>query len=183
MTASLFGEERLRSLISSLSTLRKSVIHPAALAANWLAGAWDQNTAYYDVTPGTGHLEEIALSWLLDIFNLPSNCGGAFVTGDTMANFSALAAARHVVLSHAGWNVETDGLIGAPSIELVVGAEAHPTLFKSLGLLGLGRNKVFKVPVDAEGRMREDALPAFSNRTIVCTQAGNVNTGAFDPIG
>lgn len=155
---------------------------PAALAANWLAGAWDQNTGYYDVTPGTAWVEELALRWLIDIFKLPSKCGGAFVTGATLANFSALAAARHATLEHLGWNVESDGLIGAPEIKLVVGAEAHPTLFKSLGLLGLGRNKVIKVPVDGQGRMLADAMPPLSNDTIVCTQAGNVNTGAFDPI-
>ncbi len=155
---------------------------PAALAANWLAGAWDQNSAYYDVTPGTAWLEELALRWLIEIFKLPAQCGGAFVTGATLANFTALAAARHVILARAGWNVESDGLIGAPEIRLVVGAEAHPTLFKSLGLLGLGRNRVIKVPVDGQGRMRADALTSLSSNTIICTQAGNVNTGAFDPI-
>ena len=155
---------------------------PAALAANWLASAWDQNSAYYDVTPGTALLEELALRWLVGIFKLPSKCGGAFVTGATLANFTALAAARHVTLAHLGWNVESDGLIGAPDVKLVVSAEAHPTLFKSLGLLGLGRNRVIKVPVDGQGRMLADALPTLSSNTIVCTQAGNVNTGAFDPI-
>ena len=155
---------------------------PAALAANWLAGAWDQNSAYYTVTPGTAKLEELSLRWLLKIFNLPPECGGAFVTGATLANFSALAAARHAILEGAGWNVESEGLIGAPEITVVVGAEAHPTLFKSLGLLGLGRNRVTKVPVDDQGRMRADDLPKLSSNTIVCTQAGNVNTGAFDPI-
>jgi glutamate/tyrosine decarboxylase-like PLP-dependent enzyme len=155
---------------------------PAALAANWLAGAWDQNSAYYDVTPGTAWFEELALRWLISVFKLPPKCGGAFVTGATLANFAALAAARHAVLAHAGWNVESEGLIGAPGIRLVVSAEAHPTLFKSLGLLGLGRNKVIKVPVDGQGRMRADALPALSSSTILCVQAGNVNTGAFDPI-
>jgi len=155
---------------------------PATLAANWLAGAWDQNTAFYDITPGTARLEEIALTWLIDLFKLPQQSGGAFVTSDTLANFSALAAARHEVLRQLGWNVESDGLIGAPKLQLVVGAEAHPSLFKSLGLLGLGRNKVTRVPVDDQGRMRADALPALSRSTIICTQAGNVNTGSFDPI-
>jgi len=154
---------------------------PSALAANWLAGVWDQNSCLYDVTPGTARLEELALGWLINLFKLPSNCAGAFVTGDTMANFSALAAARHALLARAGWNVESDGLIGAPEIQLVVGAEAHVSLFKALGLLGLGRNKVTRVPVDSQGRMRDDALPALSSTCIVCTQAGNVNTGAFDP--
>jgi glutamate/tyrosine decarboxylase-like PLP-dependent enzyme len=155
---------------------------PAALAANWLAGAWDQNTGLYNATPATAQLEQVALNWLLDLFNLPADCGGAFVTGATMANFSALAAARHAVLERAGWNVEADGLIGAPPITVIVGEEAHPTLFKSLGLLGLGRSRVVRVPVDEQGRMLADKLPTISGPTILCAQAGNVNTGAFDPL-
>jgi glutamate/tyrosine decarboxylase-like PLP-dependent enzyme len=155
---------------------------PVTLAANWLAGAWDQNTGLYTPTPATSQLEQVALNWLLDLFELPPDSGGAFVTGATMANFSALAAARHALLQRAGWNVEADGLFGAPVITVVVGEEAHPTLFKSLGLLGLGRNRVVKVPVDSQGRMRADALPDLSGPTIVCVQAGNVNTGAFDPV-
>lgn len=155
---------------------------PAALAANWLAGAWDQNTGLYTPTPATSQLEQVALTWLLDLFKLPPQCGGAFVTGATMANFSALAAARHALLQREGWNVEADGLFGAPPITVVVGEEAHPTLFKSLGLLGLGRNRVVRVPVDSQGRMRADAIPPLSGPTIVCAQAGNVNTGAFDPL-
>lgn len=155
---------------------------PVSLAANWLAGAWDQNAGLYAATPSTAHLEQVALRWLLDLFKLPSGCGGAFVTGTTMAHFSALAAARHRLLERAGWNVEADGLFGAPPITVVAGAEAHPTLFKSLGLLGLGRNRVVKVPVDSQGRMRAEAMPALSGPTVVCVQAGNVNTGAFDPV-
>jgi glutamate/tyrosine decarboxylase-like PLP-dependent enzyme len=154
---------------------------PVTLAANWLAGAWDQNSGLFTPTPATAQLEQVALKWLLDLFKLPLECGGAFVTGATMANFSALAAARHALLKRAGWNVEADGLFGAPAITVVVGEEAHPTLSKSLGLLGLGRNRVIKVPVDSEGRMRADAIPTLSGPTIVCVQAGNVNTGAFDP--
>lgn len=154
---------------------------PVTLAANWLAGAWDQNSGLYAVTPATAVLEQIALGWLLDLFKLPAQCGGAFVTGATMANFSALAAGRHALLERIGWNVEADGLFGAPSITVVVGEEAHPTLFKSLGLLGLGHNRVIRVPVDSQGRMRADSLPKLTGPTIVCTQAGNVNTGAFDP--
>jgi glutamate/tyrosine decarboxylase-like PLP-dependent enzyme len=155
---------------------------PVTLAANWLAGAWDQNSAMYNITPATAQLEQISLRWLLDLFDIPRSCGGGFVTGATMANFSALAAARHAVLERAGWNVEAEGLIGAPPIQVVVGAESHPTLIKSLGLLGLGRNRIIKVAVDAQGRMRADALPPLSGPAIVCTQAGNLNTGAFDPI-
>jgi glutamate/tyrosine decarboxylase-like PLP-dependent enzyme len=155
---------------------------PVTLAANWLAGAWDQNAGLYNTMPATSHLEQVALRWLLDIFNLPSECAGAFVTGATMANFSALAAARHALLQQAGWNVEAEGLFGAPVITVIVGEEAHPTLFKSLGLLGLGRNRVVKVPTDSQGRMRAEAMPRLSGPTIVCAQAGNVNTGAFDPL-
>lgn len=154
---------------------------PVTLAANWLAGAWDQNSALYSVTPGTAHLEQVALRWLIDLFGLPAGSGGAFVTGATVANFCGLAAARHAVLARAGWNVEADGLFGAPPITVVVGAEAHPSLIKSLGLLGLGRDRVVKVPVDGQGRMRADMLPDIRGPAIVCVQAGNVNTGAFDP--
>src|SRR5688500_18868697 len=96
---------------------------PATVAANWLAAAWDQNSGLYTPTPATSHLEQVALNWLIDLFNLSSDCGGAFVTGATMANFSALAAARHALLKQAGWNVEADGLFGAPAITVVVGAE------------------------------------------------------------
>ena len=154
---------------------------PVTLAANWLAGAWDQNSALYNVTPATALLEQVALGWLLDLLKLPPGSGGAFVTGATMANFSALAAARHAVLTRAGWNVEADGLFGAPPVTVVVGAEAHTTLFKGIGLLGFGRNRLIKVPVDGQGRMRSDAFPKLSGPAIVCLQAGNVNSGAFDP--
>ena len=156
---------------------------PAALAASWLATAWDQNSAFHDVTPATATLERIALGWLLDALDLPRGAAGAFVTGATVANFTALAAARHAVLACAGWDVEADGLFGAPPVTVIVGAEAHPTLFKSLGMLGLGRNRVVRIPVDAQGRMRAEDLPAIAGPTIVCAQAGNVNTGACDPVG
>ncbi len=154
---------------------------PVALAANWLAGAWDQNAALYEVTPGASHLEEVASRWLIELFELPPATGVGFVTGATVANFTALAAARHAVLAKAGWNVEADGLFGAPPITVVTGEEAHPTLLKSLGMLGLGRSRVVRVPVDRQGRMRAEALPRLEGPTILCLQAGNVNTGAFDP--
>ncbi|MGQ0646066.1 MAG: pyridoxal phosphate-dependent decarboxylase family protein [Gemmatimonadaceae bacterium] len=155
---------------------------PVTVAANWLATAWDQNAAIYRVTPATSQLEQTALRWLLDLLALPEESGAAFVTGATVANFTALAAARHVVLERAGWNVEADGLFGAPRITVVVSEEAHPSLTKSLGLLGLGRSRVVPVPVDGQGRMRADRLPPMSGPTIVCVQAGNVNTGSFDPV-
>ena len=154
---------------------------PVALAANWLSTAWDQNAATYAASPGVAVLEDVALGWLLDLLDLPRGAAGAFVTGATQANLCGLAAARHAVLARAGWDVEADGLFGAPPITVVLGAEAHPTLFKALGVLGLGRNRVVRVETDGQGRMRADRLPALSGPTLVCLQAGNVNTGAFDP--
>jgi len=155
---------------------------PVALAANWLAGAWDQNSFCVASSPIAVALEEIALRWLIDVLDLPPDCGGSFVTGATMANFTALAAARHAVLEKAGWDVEAEGLFGATPISVVVGEEVHPTLLKTLGFLGLGRNRVATVSVDGQGRMRIDSLPPLSDTTIVCVQVGNVNTGAFDPV-
>ena len=156
---------------------------PAALAASWLVSAWDQNAAFQVQSPVAIALEEIALDWVRQVFGLPEGCGGAVVTGATMANFVALAAARHALLERVGWDVENDGLFGAPPITVVVGAEAHSSLLKALGLLGLGRKRVVSVPVDGQGRMRADALPHLNEQTILCLQAGNVNTGAFDPAG
>ncbi|HEY2514834.1 MAG TPA: pyridoxal-dependent decarboxylase [Polyangiaceae bacterium] len=155
---------------------------PVTVGANWLAAAWDQNAGLYEPTPAAAVIEEVALAWLIDLLGLPPETGAGFVTGATVANLSCLAAARHAVLARAGWDVEGEGLAGAPPITVVVGDEVHPTLLKSLGLLGLGRRRVVRVPVDGQGRMRADALPRFEGPTIVCTQAGNVNTGAIDPL-
>ncbi len=154
---------------------------PATVAANWLAGVWDQNAGLNAASPVGAKLEMVALRWLLDVLGLPADAGGGFVTGATMANFSGLAAARHAVLRQVGWDVEAQGLFGAPPITMIVGEEVHVSLLKALGLLGFGRERVVRVPVDAQGRMRAGALPALSGPTIVCIQAGNVNSGAFDP--
>ncbi len=154
---------------------------PVSLAANWLAGAWDQNAVFYRISPVAAALEQVSRKWLVDVLRLPPQTEAAFVTGATMANFTALAAARHKLLTRAGWNVEAQGLFGAPPLTVVVGEEVHPTLIKALGLLGMGRERVLRVPVDGQGRMRADSLPALTENTIVCLQAGNVNTGAFDP--
>ena len=155
---------------------------PAALAASWLAAAWDQDAGLAVLAPGAAAFEEVALRWLLDALGLPPDCAGGFVTGATMANFTALAAARHAVLRRAGWDVEADGLFGAPPIGVVVGEEVHISVLKALGLLGLGRTRVTRVPTDPLGRIRADRLPPLDDRTIVCLQAGNVNTGACDPV-
>ena len=156
--------------------------HPVAVAANWLATAWDQNAGAFTASPVAATLEQVAQRWLVELFGLPSTTVAGFVTGATVANFTALAAARHAVLARAGWDVDELGLVGAPPVTVIVGDEVHPSLVKGLGLLGLGRGRAVRVPVDGQGRMRADALPAISGPTIVCVQAGNVNTGAFDPV-
>jgi len=154
---------------------------PAALGAAMLVNAWDQNAAFQIQSPVAAQLEETALSWIAELFDLPKGTGGAVVTGATMANFCALAAARHAILERAGWDVDQDGLFGAPPITVVVGDEVHSSLIKALGMLGLGRKRVIRVPADRQGRMRIDALPHLDENTILCLQAGNVNTGSFDP--
>jgi len=154
---------------------------PAALAAAWLVSAWDQNAAHHVQSPVAAELEETAMEWVRVLLGLPLGTGGAVTTGATMANFSCLAAARHTLLQRAGWDVEADGLFGAPEITVVVGDEVHQSVVKALGMLGLGRKRVVRVPVDGQGRMTADALPHLDAMTILCLQAGNVNTGAFDP--
>ncbi len=155
---------------------------PATVAANWLAAAWDNNVAVTAMSPAAAKLEEVALRWLVDLFALPAGTGAGFVTGATMANFSGLAAARHALLARQGWQVEAQGLFGAPPLTVVVGDEVHVSLLKALSMLGLGQERVVRVPVDGQGRMRADALPPLDERTILCLQAGNVNTGAIDPL-
>jgi glutamate/tyrosine decarboxylase-like PLP-dependent enzyme len=154
---------------------------PGALAANWLAGAWNQNAALRVMSPIAAELEEVVLRWICEALELPADCSGGLVTCATMANFTALVAARHALLKRAGWDVAEDGMFGAPPIEVVVGAEAHASILKALSLAGFGRKRMTIVEADGQGRMRADRLPRLSERTIVCIQAGNVNTGAFDP--
>src|SRR6266849_6798025 len=154
---------------------------PAALAANWMAGVWDQNSAMRVMSPVAAAVEDITLGWLRVALGLPPSTGVGFVTGATMANFTCLAAARHALLERAGWNVEDNGLFGAPPITVVVSDEVHVSVLKALSMLGLGRSRVLRLPTDDQGRIKPDSLPAFDERTIICIQAGNVNTGAFDP--
>ena len=132
---------------------------PVTVAANWLAAAWDQPAGLVAASPIAAALESVTRHWLLELLGLPSRSDVAFVTGATVANFVALAAARHDVLGRLGWDVESDGLFGAPPITVAVGAEAHPSLLKALGMLGLGRSRVVRVPVDGQGRMRADLIP------------------------
>jgi glutamate/tyrosine decarboxylase-like PLP-dependent enzyme len=156
---------------------------PVTVAASWLATAWDQNAGLVVIGPVNAMLEKVALRWLQELFHLPTTGAGGFVTSATAGNFSSLAAARHALLRRAGWDVEANGLFGAPPLTIVVGEEVHASMQKALSMVGFGRERVVRVPVDDQGRMRIDAFPAVDDRTIVCTQAGNVNTGAFDPIG
>jgi len=154
---------------------------PAAMAANWLAAAWNQNAALRVMSPIAAELEEIVLQWVCEALRLPPECAGGLVTCATMANFTALVAARQALLAHMGWDVTANGMFGAPPIEVVVGAEVHVSILKALSLAGFGRKRVTIVDADDQGRMRADKLPRLSKQTIVCIQAGNVNTGAFDP--
>ena len=159
---------------------------PAALAADWLTAAWDQNAGLFVLGPAAATVEDVAAGWLTDLLGLPSTVSTGFVTGGQMATLTGLAAARHHVLAAAGWDVERDGLIGAPPVEVVVGAERHVTIDAALRFLGLGSGRLRVVCADDQGRMDAAALPevlaACQGPTIVCAQAGNVNTGAIDPL-
>jgi glutamate/tyrosine decarboxylase-like PLP-dependent enzyme len=160
---------------------------PVTLAADWLTSAWDQNACLYAQSPAAAVVEEVVAAWLLEILGLPATASVGLVTGCQMANFAGLAAARHAVLKRFGWDVEQDGLIGAPDLRVILGAEAHFTILSALRMLGIGVRRVVEVPADGEGRMRPEALAPLlrssSRPTIVCAQAGNVNTGACDPVG
>ncbi|TLY88026.1 MAG: aspartate aminotransferase family protein [Gammaproteobacteria bacterium] len=155
---------------------------PVTVAASWLASAWDQNGGLVVTSPINARLEKVALDWVKGLFHLPADSAGGFVTSATAANFCALAAARHALLERAGWDVEAQGLFGAPPITVVVGEEVHASVQKALSMAGFGRERVVRVPCDVQGRMRLEEFPAVTERTIVCVQAGNVNTGAFDPV-
>jgi glutamate/tyrosine decarboxylase-like PLP-dependent enzyme len=158
---------------------------PVTVATDWMLSAWDQNTGIYAASPLVSVIEDIARDWLLDLLRLPREASAGFTTGGQMSNFTCLAAARHAVLRNAGWNVEEQGLQGAPRINVIVTDEAHITIFVALRYLGLGTSAIH-IPTDEQGRMRADELRAtlqkLSGPTIVCAQAGNVNTGSFDPL-
>jgi len=159
---------------------------PVALAADWITSAWDQNSGIFVTSPVVSVVEEVTREWLLELFDLPKNASVGFVTGGQMANFTSLAAARDAVLRRAGYDVEEQGMNGAPAINMVIGAEAHITIYSSLRMLGFGTRKLRIVETDGQGRMRSDALrktlAELKGPTIVCAQAGNVNTGAVDPL-
>jgi glutamate/tyrosine decarboxylase-like PLP-dependent enzyme len=158
---------------------------PAAIAADWLTSAWDQNAGSAEGTPAAAVVEQVALGWVAELLGLPA-ASAVLVTGAQMASFACLAAARSAVLAGAGWDVERDGLAGGPPVRLVVGAERHGTIDKAFRMLGFGARSLVAVEADREGRMRPDALAAAleagDGPVIVCAQAGNVNGGGFDPL-
>jgi len=160
---------------------------PVTLAADWLTSTWDQNAGLLVSSPAAAGAEWVASEWLLDLLGLPGNSAVGFVTGAMIANFTCLAAARHDVLRRAGWDVEGDGLHGAPPVTVIVGEERHETVDVALRFLGLGEQRTLTVPADDQGRIRLDALTDIlaqvgNTPLIVCLQAGNVHSGAFDPI-
>ena len=159
---------------------------PAALAADWLVSAWDQNAAFYALSPAAAVIEEVTAGWVLELLGLPADASVGFTTGAQGAITTALAAARNHVLATAGWDVERDGLIGAPPVSIFVGADAHVTVSRALRLLGLGSDSAVAIEADGQGRMRPDALrealTSVTGPAIVCAQAGNVNSGAVDPM-
>jgi glutamate/tyrosine decarboxylase-like PLP-dependent enzyme len=158
---------------------------PVALAADWLTSTWDQNPGFYALSPAAAVVEEIAAGWLLDVLGLPRTASVGFTSGAQMANLVGLAAARHHILAKQGWDVEADGLQDAPPISVIVGEERHATIGRALRFLGLGEKRVTVVAADEQGRMRPSELGSAlgAHPAIVCAQAGNVNTGAFDPMG
>jgi glutamate/tyrosine decarboxylase-like PLP-dependent enzyme len=159
---------------------------PVATAADWLVSSWDQNAGLHVLSPFNAVIEQVASDWIRELAGLPDSWSAGYVTGGSMANFTALAAARRHVLQAAGWNVEADGLNAAPPIRFIVTEESHYSIATSLRMLGLGVNSMRRVRTDSQGRMRLDdlksALQSTSGPCVVCAQAGNVNTGAFDPI-
>ena len=159
---------------------------PVSIAADWMVTAWDQNAGIYATSPAASVIEDVVRGWLLELFDLPRTASVGFVTGGQQANFTALAAARHGVLRRVGWNVEDDGLAGAPAVHLVMGAEAHVTILSSLRVLGFGTKSILRVETDEQGRMRPESLrrvlAPLQGPIIVCAQAGNVNTGSVDPL-
>ncbi len=154
---------------------------PVAQAAAWLGAAWDQNAALTVMSPAAARLNSVALRWIAELLGLPAGTAGSFVTGATMANATCLATARDAVLTRHGWDAAAQGLVGAPPVTVVVGAEVHTTVRKALGIIGLGRDRAVVLPVDDQGRIDPAELPSVSGPAIVCLQAGNVNTGASDP--
>jgi glutamate/tyrosine decarboxylase-like PLP-dependent enzyme len=155
---------------------------PVALAAKWLSDVWDQNAALYVISPLISQLETICEKWLVELLHLPIGTAAGFVSGTSTATLCGLAAGRNELLKRLGWDVNSDGLFGAPNLRVVLSEQSHATVFKALGLLGLGKGRVELVPTDRQGRMMTDQMPKLDNHCLIIAQAGNVNSGAFDPL-
>ena len=156
---------------------------PVGLAARWLGDAWDQNTAHYVMSPIDSRLEEICERWIVSLLRLPDETAAGFVSGTTIANFSGLCAGRNELLRRRGWDVTRKGLYGARRLRVIVGTDAHAAVHKSISMLGLGSDSVELVSSDDQGRMRPDQMPRLDEGALVIAQAGNVNSGAIDPVG
>jgi glutamate/tyrosine decarboxylase-like PLP-dependent enzyme len=156
---------------------------PVSLAAKWLADTWDQNSALYVMSPISSRLEEICERWIVSLFRFPEETAAGFVSGTTTANFSGLCAGRNELLRRRGWDVAKKGLYGAPRIRIILGADAHAAVHKSISMLGLGSDSVEVVPSDDQGRMRPDQMPPLDDGPLIVAQVGNVNSGAIDPVG
>ena len=156
-------------------------IFPPALAAKWLVDTWDQNPALYVISPVTAHLETLCEQWIVDLIGLPKGTAAGFVSGTSVATLCGLITGRDTLLRNLGWDVQGQGLFGAPELKVVVGQHTHATVMKALSLAGMGRDRVVKVPVDQQGCIIAESLPELDNSTLVVLQAGNVNSGGFDP--
>jgi glutamate/tyrosine decarboxylase-like PLP-dependent enzyme len=155
---------------------------PVSLAANWLVSAWDQNAVFKVSSPVAAHIEKVTAGWLLDLLRLPSGSAVGFVTGTTMANFCAAVAARYNIYKRMGWDIKARGMSGAPPIRVIAGEEVHASMQRALLLAGFGLENIIKIPADDQGRIIADQCPELDESTLVCLQAGNVNTGAIDPV-
>jgi glutamate/tyrosine decarboxylase-like PLP-dependent enzyme len=156
---------------------------PASMAASWMMSAWDQNGVFKVSSPIGSHVERVAGNWLIDLLQLPAQSAVGFVTGTTMANFCGAVAARYHLCKRKGYDIKLHGMTGAPNIKVVVGEEVHASMQRALILAGFGLENLIKVPTDEQGRMIADNFPELDDSTLVCVQAGNVNTGSIDPIG
>lgn len=154
----------------------------SAMMAKLLATVWDQNAGLYLMSPTASILEEVSSNWLIDLLGLPKQTTVGFVTGATMANFTAINAARHSLLKKEGWDAEAQGLFHAPEIQVITGEEVHVSVLKALNLAGFGRERIIRVPADAQGRIIPEQIPETKGPTIICLQVGNVNSGACDPV-
>lgn len=155
-------------------------ILPSALCSKWLTDAWDQNPALFVISPITSKIEEVCERWIKDLLGLPENTVAGFVSGSSTATLCGLVAGRNYLLNNLGYDVVKQGLFNAPEIKVVVGEGAHSTVYKALSIIGLGNDRIVKVPSDNQGRIIVDKLPELDDKTIIIIQAGNVNSGAFD---